>query len=111
MIWLDKIVSLIEKREKVIEDIEKIQQEISEKNVEVNSIDHRILGVRDYIEKLSKKVEYLGKVKDKADGDVERLRQLVSETEETQKEKDELSVTHKYHEIAFELLKDFLSIQ
>ncbi len=103
---LEKIVSLIEKREKVIDDIEKIQQEISEKNVEVNSIDHRILGVKDYIEKLSKKVEYLGKVKDKADGDVERLRQLVGETEETQKEKDDLSVTHKYHEIAFELLKD-----
>ena len=103
---LSKIGVELSSRETDINKKEKIQRDIHNRQTEIAKIEHRVVGINEYVTKSKEKIEYLEKVKAKSDGDFQRLAELEEELQEVQGEKDKLSEETLYYQMASELLKD-----
>lgn len=103
---LSKIEIELSSRETDINKKEKIQRDIHNRQTEIAKIEHRVVGINEYVTKSKEKIEYLEKVKAKSDGDFQRLAELEEELQEVQGEKDKLSEETLYYQMASELLKD-----
>ncbi len=103
---LSKIGVELSSRETDINKKEQIQRDIHNRQTEIAKIEHRVVGINEYVTKSKEKIEYLEKVKAKSDGDFQRLAELEEELQEVQGEKDKLSEETLYYQMASELLKD-----
>ena len=89
-----------------IEKMSIILNRANEKEMDIQKNRHTIDGIEKYIQKMDEEIEYLNKVKDKADGDAEKLEKLIEAKLQMESEKEELAIENQYLVLASELLKD-----
>ena len=103
---LEKLEIEMEGVNKSIENISKILGQANEKELDIQKNRHTIDGIEKYIQKMDEEIQYLNKVKEKADGDAEKLNALIEKKLEMESEKEELAIENQYLSLSFELLKD-----
>ena len=91
---------------KSIENISEILGQANEKELDIQKNRHTIDGIEKYIQKMDEEIQYLNKVKEKADGDAEKLNAFIEKKLEMESEKEELAIENQYLSLSFELLKD-----
>jgi len=100
---LDKELDVVTKS---IESMSEILNLANEKEMDIQKNRHTIDGIEKYIQKMDEEIQYLNKVREKADGDAEKLDALIEKKLGMEREKEELAIESQYLSLSFELLKD-----
>jgi len=87
-------------------EIDSVNSQITEINSTVLKEEHTIHGMETYLNKLSNDIQYLIKVREKSQGDSDRLREISGEYEELFTVKDELLEERNYFSVISDLLRD-----
>ena len=103
---LENLEKEMEGVNKSIENISEILNQAKEKEMDIQKNRHTIDGIEKYIQKMDEEILYLNKVKERADGDAEKLDALIEKKLEMESEKEELSIENQYLSLSSELLKD-----
>ena len=103
---LEKLEIEMEGVNKSIKNISEILGQANEKELDIQKNRHTIDGIEKYIQKMDEEIQYLNKVKEKADGDAEKLDAFIEKKLEMESEKEELAIENQYLSLSFELLKD-----
>ena len=103
---LEKLEIEMEGVNKSIKNISEILGQANEKELDIQKNRHTIDGIEKYIQKMDEEIQYLNKVKEKADGDAEKLNAFIEKKLEMESEKEELAIENQYLSLSFELLKD-----
>tara|TARA_Y100001963_G_scaffold64774_1_gene90214 strand:+ start:3053 stop:4762 length:1710 start_codon:yes stop_codon:yes gene_type:complete len=96
----------LDTRKSKLSEIDSVNSQITEINSTVLKEEHTIHGMETYLNKLSNDIQYLIKVREKSQGDSDRLREISGEYEELFTVKDELLEERNYFSVISDLLRD-----